>query len=127
MKKFMFPLALVVLMLTSVATWAIAGPPVRESLGNDGGRPPTHPLATISYEKPPNSWDSHSATDPLSPSPLNPSVSSEGDKDSCRSGAADRRPPLGSTCPRRIRLARFLNSVTPHRRTSLEPCPSRLG
>ena len=34
----------------------------------------------------------NSATDPLSPSPLNPSVSSEGDKDSCRSGAADRRP-----------------------------------
>ncbi len=50
------------------------------------------PLSTSSYEKPPNSWDSHSATDPLSPSPLNPSVSSEGNKDSCRSGAADRRP-----------------------------------
>ena len=37
MKKFMFPLALVVLMLTSVATWAIAGPPVRESFVNACG------------------------------------------------------------------------------------------
>jgi len=35
---------------------------------------------------------SNSATVPLSPSPLNPSVSSDGDKDSCRPGAAGRRP-----------------------------------
>jgi hypothetical protein len=61
--------------------------------GNDGGRPPTHPLGKKSYRTDWNYLIINSATDPLSPSPLNPSVLSEGDKDSCRPvlPIADRR------------------------------------